>query len=79
MDMATTPSYTRWFALAGEGSAPALHDAAPFYAGDIIASGSGNRNQEPPTQAVSDDIVIPLSMFPMAKMKKGIPCLFRPV
>ena len=71
--MDTHPDYTRWFARAGEAAAPvSAAGSIPFKAGDIIASGSGNLSQEPPTEAVSDDIVINIDV-PWGEDEQGAP------
>ena len=70
--MTDTPDYTKWFALAGEENSPVALSETPFQAGDVIASGSGNRNQDPPTHAVSNDISIQVNV-PYAEDEEGNP------
>ena len=63
--MNTTHNYKLWFAPVSETApvaSPASHSAAPVQAGDVIASGSGNRNQSPPTHALQDKVTIPISV-----------------
>ena len=63
--METTHNYNHWFAPMSE-IAPvasrASRSAASVQAGEIIASGSGNRNQSPPTHALQDMVSIPISV-----------------
>ncbi|MEE1266873.1 MAG: hypothetical protein UHH87_11355 [Akkermansia sp.] len=63
--METTHNYNHWFAPMSEitpVSSRASHSAASVQAGEVIASGSGNRNQSPPTHALQDKVSIPISV-----------------
>ena len=70
--MNTTPNYKKWFTPAGEVVAPLSLSEAPFQAGAVIAQGSGNRNQNPPTSAMSDDVIFDI-VVPFAENEKGEP------
>ncbi len=70
--MPTTPNYKKWFTPAGEVVAPVSLSSAPFQAGEVIAQGAGNRNQNPPTNAVSDDVIFDIEV-PFAENEKGEP------
>ncbi|MBR5196461.1 MAG: RHS repeat protein, partial [Akkermansia sp.] len=60
--MQIIPDYKRWFTPAGEISTPSLRSAASLQAGDIIAHGSGNKNQNPPTYAKQEDVIFDINV-----------------